>query len=216
VLAFVFFAGVIGLRIYAAITSVRLSRLRPAAPITRTLEYPIYSILCPLHREAACVPALVGALSTLDYPRDKLDILLVLEADDAETLAAVRDCNLGPEFGVIIAPAGKPKTKPKALNVALPHAKGEFLAIYDAKDVPHPAQLKAAIAAFDGDARLACVQAPLLIDNAPAGWLPSQFALEYAIQFLEVVPALARLRLPLPLGGTSNHFPTRVVRNVGG
>jgi cellulose synthase/poly-beta-1,6-N-acetylglucosamine synthase-like glycosyltransferase len=89
--------------------------------------------------------------------------------------------------------------------------------VYDAEDRPHPQQLRAALAAFeDGDEKLACVQAPLSIDNAEASWIARQFAAEYAIQFGEMLPLLARMNLPLPLGGSSNHFRTDALRDVGG
>ena len=60
------------------------------------------------------------------------------------------------------------------------------------------------------------MQARLAIDNASDGWLSRHFAAEYAGQFDVFLPALAKLRLPLPLGGTSNHFRADVLRKVGG
>jgi len=108
---------------------------------------------------------------------------------------------------VVIVPASAPRTKPKALNVGLALARGEYVVVYDAEDRPHSQQLLAALAAFErGGDVLACVQAPLDIDNASVSWIARQFAAEYAIQFREILPLLARLKLPLPLGGTSNHF----------
>jgi cellulose synthase/poly-beta-1,6-N-acetylglucosamine synthase-like glycosyltransferase len=118
---------------------------------------------------------------------------------------------------VVIIPASAPRTKPKALNAGLARARGEFVVVYDAEDRPHPQQLRAALAAFeDGGERLACVQAPLSIDNAEVTWIARQFAAEYAIQFREMLPLLAHLDLPLPLGGTSNHFRTQTLRDIGG
>lgn len=118
---------------------------------------------------------------------------------------------------VVIVPPSSPRTKPKALNAGLALARGEYVAVYDAEDRPHPQQLRAALAAFeDGDEKLACVQAPLVVDNADQSWIARQFAAEYAIQFSEILPLLARLRLPLPLGGSSNHFRTNVLRECGG
>jgi cellulose synthase/poly-beta-1,6-N-acetylglucosamine synthase-like glycosyltransferase len=76
--------------------------------------------------------------------------------------------------------------------------------------------VRAALAAFEDDAELACVQAPLVIDNSEESWISRQFAAEYAIQFRQMLPLLAQLRLPLPLGGASNHFRTEALRRVGG
>lgn len=178
---------------------------------------PVITILCPLHREAASVPALIAALSRIDYPAHLLDVKLVVEADDAETRAALRAVALPPAFEIVAVPAGGPRTKPKALNYALATARGAFVSVYDAEDAPHPRQLRAALDAFArGGARLGAVQAPLLIDNGKASWIASQFAAEYAIQFRGIVPLLARMNAPLPLGGASNHFRRAALDDAGG
>lgn len=151
-----------------------------------------------------------------DYPADALDIKLLIEGDDIDTLsmalATVRTTNIE----IISIPPSNPRTKPKALNVGLERALGDYIVVYDAEDRPHPQQLRAALAAFEDDAELACVQAPLVIDNADASWISRQFAAEYAIQFRQMLPLLAQLKLPLPLGGTSNHFRIDALRQVGG
>ena len=154
--------------------------------------------------------------SVPDYPVDKLDIKLVLEADDEPTIAAANQARLPMHFEVVIVPAGKPRTKPKALNFALALARGSFLTIFDAEDAPAPRQLRAALDAFAaGGEDLAVVQAPLLIDNARQSWIAGQFAAEYAIQFREMLPLLARIGAPLMLGGTSNHFRTHALAGAG-
>lgn len=194
----------------AAHLSPVLSRLADPA------RWPVYTILCPLYREAAVVPDLLAALDALDYPKSALDIKLIVESDDDATVSAALAANQ-PHIEVIIVPASAPRTKPKALNAGLARARGAFVVVYDAEDRPHPQQVRAALAAFeDGGEELACVQAPLAIDNADASWIARQFAAEYAIQFREILPLLARLGLPLPLGGTSNHFRADALRASGG
>ena len=114
-------------------------------------------------------------------------------------------------------PNGGPRTKPKALNVALPFARGTFTVVYDAEDRPEPHQLRDALAAFrDGGDDLACVQARLCIDNTADSWLARYYTAEYAGQFDVFLPGLTALHLPLPLGGSSNHFYTAILREVGG
>ncbi|MGI8527525.1 MAG: glycosyltransferase [Pseudolabrys sp.] len=177
---------------------------------------PIYTIMVALYREAASVTDLVAALRRLDYPPEKLDIKLIVEPDDAETRAALARLDLGPAFEVIVAPDVGPRTKPKALNVGLPRARGTFTVIYDAEDRPEPDQLRRAFEAFmSGDDNLACVQACLTIDNTADSWLTALFTAEYAGQFDVFLPTLASLRMPLPLGGSSNHFSTTKLRKVG-
>jgi cellulose synthase/poly-beta-1,6-N-acetylglucosamine synthase-like glycosyltransferase len=202
-----------GLRLLGLL-SERLVRRRPRSFADDWL--PVYSIVVPLYREAAAAKDLVAALRRLNYPTEKLDIKLVLEADDHETRTALADLQLGPPFEIVIAPGVGPRTKPKALNAALSLVRGSFLVVYDAEDRPEPDQLRLALEAFvAGDERLACVQARLTIDNAEESWLSRLFAAEYAGLFDVFLPGLAAWRLPLPLGGSSNHFRTSVLRRVG-
>ena len=177
---------------------------------------PTYSIVIALYREAAAVPDLVAALRALNYPLEKLDVKFVLEPDDDATREAFRLQQLGPPFEIIIAPEAGPRTKPKALNAALPLVRGKFVAVYDAEDRPEPDQLRLALEAFAAnDEWLACVQARLTIDNTADSWLTRLFTAEYAGLFDVFLPGLAAWRLPLPLGGSSNHFRTSVLREVG-
>jgi cellulose synthase/poly-beta-1,6-N-acetylglucosamine synthase-like glycosyltransferase len=207
------FAALIAFRLAATLTPPP----KPAPHGRTRRDPPVYTILAPLHREADVAADLAAALSALDYPRDRLDIKLILEAGDVETIDAVAALDLSACFDVVVVPPGTPQTKPRALNYALASARGEFVTIYDAEDRPHPDQLNQALDAFDahGD-RLACVQAPLTWYNARETWLTRQFALEYAALFSVILPALARWGWPLPLGGTSNHFRRSALDAVGG
>ncbi|MFZ0527955.1 MAG: glycosyltransferase family 2 protein [Xanthobacteraceae bacterium] len=170
-------------------------------------ELPIYTVICALYREAAVVRDLVGAI----------DVKFVIEADDQETRRALLGLNLGPPFETIVAPPIGPRTKPKALNVALALARGAYTVVYDAEDKPEPDQLRRALDAFrEGGKRLACVQASLTIDNTADNWLAGMFTADYAGQFDVFLRGLAALSLPFPLGGSSNHFRTAVLRKAGG
>lgn len=183
---------------------------------SREEELPVYTILVALYREEAVVEQLVAALERMDWPRSRLDIKLVCEADDEGTIAAIKRVRPGPHFEIVTVPPSLPRTKPKALTYALSGARGAFTAIYDAEDRPHPKQLREAYARFrDGCETLACLQAPLIISNADASWIASSFSLEYSALFRRMLPTLARMRMPLPLGGTSNHFRTSILRKVG-
>lgn len=131
----------------------------------------------------------------------------MLEADDLETLEAAREARLPDRFEILLAPPGVPRTKPRALNLALRFAEGEHLVIYDAEDEPEPGQLREAVASFAAaGSSLGCLQGRLAIDNDREGWLTRLYALEYAALFDVINPGLARLGLPIALGGTSNHF----------
>jgi len=198
----------------AVLAWIGAGRPDPAHKVPRH-GLPRYTILVPLYREAAVLPGLVQALQALDYPKHLLDIKLVLEADDCETIAAAEKCGGGLE--IVRVPDYGPRTKPKAANYALPFARGEYLVIYDAEDRPEPDQLLKAVAAFRaGPRQLACLQARLNFYNASHNWLTRMFALDYALWFDMLLPGLDRLGVPMPLGGTSNHFRTQVLRDIGG
>ncbi|MFP4518747.1 MAG: glycosyltransferase [Oceanicaulis sp.] len=179
---------------------------------------PPVTVIAALYREAGVVAGLMAQLSRLDYPRDRLEVILALEADDAQTIAAARAAarRAGVSTRVLAAPPGGPRTKPRALNYALQVSGGQLIAVYDAEDAPRADQLRAAAEAFAADPGLGVVQAPLGWYNAARNWLTRQFALEYAAQFRALLPAYHRLGLPLPLGGTSNVFRRAALEASGG
>ena len=201
--------------------SVKIGRQlvpRNTAGIERTSDrdLPLYTIMVPLLQEADVLPILMDAIQKLDYPLAKLDIKLVLEETDQGTIEAARNLALPGNVELILVPPSHPLTKPKACNYALEFARGEFLVVYDAEDIPGPAQLREAVQAFKtGGPRLACVQAPLAYYNWDENWLTRHFAIEYASLFDLLLPALARFGLPFPLGGTSTHFRTYILKKVG-
>ena len=178
--------------------------------------YPVYTVLVALYREAEVVPQLIAALRQLDWPKARLDIKLVCEASDPETLAALSGQDLPPFMEVVRVPHSAPKTKPKALNYALSGARGAFITIYDAEDRPHPGQLKEAYAKFcSSGPEIACLQAPLEITNGRKSWLSGLFAADYAVHFRRILPFLSANGLPVPLGGTSNHFRREALEKCG-
>lgn len=184
--------------------------------VTQAEDRPPYSVLVALYREANVVPRLLVALSRLQWPRHLLEIKLVCEADDLETLQAIKSHQLRACVEVIEVPPSLPRTKPKALRYALPLTNGEIVALYDAEDLPHPLQLEEAWQKFQqrGDG-LACVQAPLDITNGNASTLAALFAFEYAALFHGLLPWLGAANRLLPLGGTSNHFRRSALDEVG-
>ncbi|MEC5322172.1 glycosyltransferase [Aurantimonas sp. A3-2-R12] len=216
-LAGVLFAACLTIRLAAAI-----SRQPPPADAyasSRSDEPPpLYSVLVALYHEAAMVDRLVRALSKLDWPVSRIEIKLICEGDDAATIRAVERAIAGhPQFEVVVIPACEPRTKPKALNYALPLTAGEFLVLYDAEDEPDPGQLREAFGRFrQGPANLVCLQAPLVVRNGANNWLAGIFALEYAALFRRLLPWLSGHGFPVPLGGTSNHFVRSRLIEIGG
>ncbi|WP_240157213.1 glycosyltransferase [Pseudonocardia broussonetiae] len=177
---------------------------------------PVYTVLVPAYREPGVVGRLVGGLAALEYPADRLDIMLLLEQDDEETIAAARAVCGGTPVRIVLVPPSEPRTKPKACNFGLTEARGEFVTIFDAEDRPEPLQLRRAVVAFRrGGHDLACLQARLSYHNAEQNLLTRWFTLEYDVWFRWLLPGLMATGAPIPLGGTSNHIRRDVLVGMG-
>ena len=208
--------------LFLAMAALRLQSLftpLPKVPRRRLgeEELPFYSVLVPVYRETGVLRQLVAALGRLDYPADRLEILIICEADDRAVLNMLEAMELSAPFRLVRVPEQAPRTKPKALNHALHFVRGELLTIYDAEDIPEPGQLRAAAEAFAAaPPDVACLQARLAWYNAGESWISRMMAVEYAGHFEAVLPTMARMAMPLPLGGTSNHFRVAALRAAGG
>ena len=184
-------------------------------------DWPIYTILVPLYREEAVADKILKNLSQLDYPKDRLDVKFLLEADDPGTLEVLEREGIPEWCEALVVPDAQPKTKPRACNHGLERARGEFLVIFDAEDRPEPDQLKKAVLAFEeyelgSGKEVVCLQAQLAYHNASQNLLTRWFAIEYNVWFQRYLNGLHRLGGPLPLGGTSNHFRMQPLREMGG
>lgn len=181
-------------------------------------ELPVYTVLLPVYHEPEIVANLLNGVGKLDYPADKLEILLLTEEDDTATTAALEGAPIDP-VRVIVVPESQPKTKPKACNygMSLPWLRGEMITIYDAEDIPDPLQLRRAIVAFRRSPKdVGCLQARLCYFNERQNLLTRWFALEYDQWFAAILPAVEQAGCVVPLGGTSCHLPTKIWREIGG
>jgi len=213
-LAVLFFAAVL-YRLFVAAAAIGAER--KTYPPLADCDLPRYTIVVALHREARICRQLVERLERIDYPRSKLDIKFVIEDDDIEMRLALKALKLTPIYEIIVAPSGQPRTKPRALNIALPFARGDYLCIYDAEDAPDRDQLRRAAAQFVASSdTISCLQAKLVVDNVDDTRLTRLFAIEYAALFSVQNVGLADCGHALPLGGSSNHFRLPALRHVMG
>jgi len=216
--------------LYIAVLAYRLQMFRDAlarpaivrvsddeAMAVRDDELPVYTVLVPAYREPEVIGRLLEALDALIYPKDRLDVRILLEEDDVDTLVAATRARPGSHVTLVHVPPSLPRTKPKACNVGLAAARGEYVTIYDAEDRPDPLQLRRAIVAFRAlPPVVACLQAKLSYHNADQNLITRWFTGEYELWFGQLLPGLVRRRAPLPLGGTSNHFRRDLLVAVGG
>lgn len=190
-----------------------------AAPVRQVplATPPLVSLLVPLYREAAIATRLVRRLERLDYPRDRLDVILVAEDDDMVTQTALVRADLPVWMRVAVAPAGTIRTKPRALNYALDLCRGSIVGVYDAEDAPAPDQLRRVVARFaNSPPEVACLQGVLDYYNPRRNWLSRCFTIEYAGWFRILLPGIARLGIPVPLGGTTLFFRRPALEALGG
>ncbi|NIJ44676.1 hypothetical protein FHR24_001115 [Wenyingzhuangia heitensis] len=180
-------------------------------------DLPIYTILLPVFKESEVIYKLALNLKNLDYPKDKLDVKLLIESDDEVTTNAVKDLVFPTIFEPIVIPYAMPKTKPKACNYGLYFSKGKYLTIYDAEDIPDKDQLKQVCVLFDKIPKeYIAIQCALNYFNKTENYLTKMFTLEYSYWFDYMLPGLDKLKIPIPLGGTSNHFKLDKLRELGG
>jgi cellulose synthase/poly-beta-1,6-N-acetylglucosamine synthase-like glycosyltransferase len=219
-ISIVFFAGTV-FKFFVAMLGAKydvVERVTDADVAALTdLELPKYTVLVPVFREANIVAQLVANLGKIDYPVDKLEVLVLIEEEDHLTRDAFLGANPPPHMQIVTIPKGSPQTKPRACNVGLYFATGEYLVIYDAEDTPDPDQLKKAVIAFRrGGEKTVCIQASLNYFNAEENVLTRMFTLEYSYWFDYMLAGLDAADLPIPLGGTSNHFRTSALIELGG
>jgi len=208
--------------IYTQITQYSGIVIEPYLPCddTRKLydesSLPLYSILIPMYKEGVGVKSIISNISKLNYPTKLLDVKLVLEEDDVETLSILESIDLEEHMNIIKVPYSQPRTKPKAINYAMQYIKGEYVVIYDVEDMPETEQLMKAVRSFKSlPEEVICLQAKLRFYNHDKNILAKLFNIEYQIWFDFLLPAMDRFNIPVPLGGNSNHFKAGALRKLG-
>lgn len=178
-------------------------------------ELPIYTILVPLYKEERTLAKLVSAIRDIDYPRSKLDVKLIVEDDDGITINAIKALKCERMFEIVKVPFSIPRTKPKACNYALSFARGEYVTIYDAEDIPDPMQLKKVLGVFEQSHRkVVCAQARLNYFNREENLLTRLFSIEYSSLFDYLLYGAKAINIPILLGGTSNHFKMKALQEA--
>jgi len=124
-----------------------LGRIRPGAelPDGEPADWPTVSLTIPAYNEEAQIRGLVESLLALDYPRDRLQILIVSDASSDRTDAIVREYA---DQGIELLRMPERGGKTRAENAATEHLRGEIVVNTDASIRIEPQSLKRLVAVF--------------------------------------------------------------------
>ncbi len=172
-----------------------------------------FSLIVPARHEQAVLEVTLGRLIQSDHPA--FEVVVVVGDDDPATRdVAERMAADHPQLVKVVVDASCPKSKPKALNAALPHCRGTITGVFDAEDDVHPALLQRVDQCFQGsDADI--VQAGVQLMNFRSRWFTVHNVLEYYFWFRSRLHLHARQRF-IPLGGNTVFIRTQVLRAVDG
>ncbi len=215
-LAFGTLALFCSLRVMGGLARMASGRTAPD-PDTR-IRLPRVSVMVPLFHEREIAGALLKRLQRLTYPKALLDVILVLEEKDHITRETLARTALPHWIRVVEVPEDGPlTTKPRAMNYALDFCKGEIIGVWDAEDAPTADQIEQVVHRFaEVPPEVVCLQGILDFYNPRTNWRARCFTIEYASWFRVLLSGIARLRLVVPLGGTTLFFRRDVLEQLGG
>ena len=112
---------------------------------------PMVTVQLPIYNEKYVVERLIDAICHFDYPKEKLEIQILDDSNDETVEIVGRKVKEFAQQGFDIVHVRRPDRvgyKAGALQYGMEHAKGEFIAIFDADFLPNPDFLKATLPAF--------------------------------------------------------------------
>ena len=143
------FAAAAGLVLYAYVgypaALLLLARLRPAPPVRRSEATPHATVVIVACNEERRIGAKIENCLALDYPKDRLDVLVASDGSRDGTVEVVRSFA---DRGVRVLDLPGPNGKAVALNRAVPECRGEILLLTDARQVLDALALRRLAAAF--------------------------------------------------------------------
>ncbi len=172
-----------------------------------------FSLIVPARHEEAVLAATLERMMRIDHP--DYEVLVVVGHDDPGTHeVAVRSAESWPGRLRVVVDHSVPKNKPKALNTALPHCRGEVVGVFDAEDEVDWRLLRQVDAAFRRSGAQV-VQGGVQLMNFSSSWYSLRNCLEYFFWFRSRLHLHAIHRF-IPLGGNTVFVLSDILRAVGG
>jgi cellulose synthase/poly-beta-1,6-N-acetylglucosamine synthase-like glycosyltransferase len=178
-------------------------------------ELPVVSVIVPVKDEERVVGRLLRALLRLDYPPEKMEIIIVEDGSVDKTVEICREYARRYSGQVRLFCQQTSNGKPSALNYALEHVKGEIVAVFDADSVPEPDALLRAVEHFE-DPSVAAVQGRACSINADVNMLTKFISYEEAVRYETYLRGKDVLNLFVPLTGSCCFVRRSVLLEVDG
>ncbi|ASJ09587.1 glycosyl transferase [Thermococcus siculi] len=150
------FAGVVIYPIFLYYLTLTFTGLRYNSrfiqpPIPPDDELPFVTIMIPARNEGMVIRETLLAMANLDYPKDRLEVLLLDDGSTDDTLERAREVASEYPFIRVVSVEGGGRGKSYVLNYGLKLAKGEVIAVYDADNRPEPDALKRLVSMLDDE-----------------------------------------------------------------
>jgi len=211
--------GLLGFYVVLTAAGYLYARERPRVRgvEVRSEELPGVSILVPAHNEEVVLGSAIESLLHLDYPRDRMEIIVIEDSSTDRTrrvvehmMAVDRRLKL-----VSIPPGLGGQGKSHALNLGLPYASHDLIAVYDADNLPEPGSLRDLVAELMADSSLAAAVGKVRTLNRVTNFLTRCINVEF-ISFQWIMQA-GRWRLfrLASLPGTNYVIRREVLERVG-
>ncbi|WP_229784288.1 glycosyltransferase [Pilimelia anulata] len=171
-----------------------------------------FSLLLPARHEEAVLARTVRHL--LHSRHRDFELILIVGHDDPGTAAVAEELAAAHPQVSVVVDHHEVKSKPKALNTALPACTGDVVGVFDAEDVVHPDLLTHVDYAFRRTGATV-VQGGVQLINFRSNWYSVRNCLEYFFWFRSRLHLQAH-RGFIPLGGNTVFVRSEVLREVGG
>jgi cellulose synthase/poly-beta-1,6-N-acetylglucosamine synthase-like glycosyltransferase len=190
----------------------RVPDIRAAAATT-------FTVIVPARHEEDVIQATLDRVARADYPAGLVQIIVVCSADDGGTVACTaaaisRLREAGRDNVELVVFDDGPVNKPHGLNAALPHARNQVVAIFDAEDEVHP-EILAIVNTIMVTEGVRVVQAGVQLMNYDSNWYSVFNVLEYFFWFRSRLHYHAR-KGAIALGGNTVFFAREVLERIGG
>jgi len=176
---------------------------------------PRFSIIVPTKDEEVVIGRCLNSFLDLDYPADKMEIIVVDGNSADGTCEVCSDFSAKFPGGFKIIKEQVSKGNPAALNLALSYVTGEIVGVFDADSVPERDVLRK-VSAYFNDKQVSAVQGRTTSLNAKKNVLTRVASMEEVAWFQALISGREKLKLFVPLNGSCQFVRRELLDELGG